>query len=88
MPDILSPSSCLTIGCETSSATALWRFVMRAMPISGRSSHARIIRLPIGVRVLSSTQSREPRFSRFLKVSTISRLRRAETSRRMKLSSE
>ena len=87
IPDISSDISLLSSGCETSSPTALCRLVILATLKRGRSSQLLIIRLPIGVRVLSRTHSSEPFFSLFLRVSTISRLRKAATSSFIKFAS-
>ena len=63
-----------------SSSTAASRRRIAAGESSGRSTQLRSIRPPIGVFVLSSTQSRLPRFSPVRRFSVSSRLRRAAAS--------
>ena len=67
-----------------SASTAPRRRSMAATSRSGRVSHARRLRAPMAVFVLSSTQRRLPRFSLARMVSVSSRLRRAERSSSMK----
>ena len=83
MPLRASRSSCRAMSLSTSDATASSRRSMATGFSSGCCSHARRLRAPIGVLVLSSTHSRLPRFSLVRSVSVSSRLRRAVTSSSM-----
>ena len=69
---------------SASSPTALSRRRIATADRSGRSTQARSMRPPMGVRVLSSTHSREPFFSPLRRDSVSSRLRRVVQSSSMK----
>ena len=74
---ISSPRATLS---RTSSSTAARRRFIATADKSGRSTHARSMRPPMGVFVLSSTQRSDPRFSPERRDSVSSRLRRVVQS--------
>ena len=68
---------------RTRLSTAFRRWLISSLEISGCSIQLRSIRLPMEVLVLSSTQSRGPRFSRPRRVSVSSRFARVTGESRM-----
>ena len=77
---MISPRATLS---RYSSSTAVRRRPIATALSSGRSTHARSSRPPMGVRVLSSTHRSEPRFSPLRSDSVSSRLRRVVQSSSM-----